>query len=88
MTVTPLNGTKTHPLSPHAIARLKEISDGRPVPAHVINPGVINRFQRSNLIELIDLPSPYKTGKGKKIAHIQITQAGLDFLASLTHSNE
>lgn len=79
MTVNPLNGSKTHPLSPHAKEALGRVKSG-PIPGQQINPGVINRLRRSDFIELIDLPSPYKTGRGRLLVHVKITQKGIDFL--------
>lgn len=44
----PLNGTKTHPLTPHAWSILERLARG-PVRAHEINPGVIDRLSRGDL---------------------------------------
>ncbi len=46
----PLNGTKTHPLSKHALdvlAILARTESG--IPAYRVNPGVRNRFYREDL---------------------------------------
>jgi hypothetical protein len=86
---TPLNGTKTHPLSQHAIGVLRELRRG-PVVCQDINAGVQNRFLRDPLgalAEFVNLPSPFRTHKGKLIPHMQITQAGNDFLDSLDGSD-
>lgn len=61
-----------HPLSNHALDVLMEIS-ARPIPRQEINPGVADRLEREALIEVIQLPSPYK-GQGKKIRYIQFSQ--------------
>jgi hypothetical protein len=82
MTVKPLNGEKTHPLSSHAIGKLRELLTG-PQPACGINPGVINRYMREDLAEIVQLPSPFKTHNGNAIAHVQITEAGRAVLAAL-----
>lgn len=71
----PLNGEKTHPLSAHALAELRNI-DRHPVPRCAVNPGVANRLEREYLAKTVMLPSPFKTHKGKSIAHLQITDAG------------
>lgn len=71
----PLNGEKTHPLSAHAIAELMDIARA-PVPTCSINPGVLNRLGREDLIEIVALPSPFKTHKGRATTHAQITPAG------------
>lgn len=73
--IPPLNGTKTHPLTQHAVAALRSLTMG-PLPAQTINPGVINRLMRSSLIEIVSMPSPYGTGRGKSIQHAKITEQG------------
>ena len=72
----PLNGEKTHPLSEHALAELRDIA-AAPVPSCAVNPGVINRLLRESLVEEVQLPSPFPTHKGRNVAHLQITKAGL-----------
>ena len=79
--MVPLNGTKTHPLSPHARGKLLEIS-GRPMPPQEVNPGVVNRLLREKLVETVDMPSPYKKDRGRDIPHLAITAAGLSALAA------
>lgn len=71
----PLNGTKTHPLSAHALQRLKEMAR-QPIPVQDVNPGVVNRLQREELVTIVSLPSEFKTHKGKNIPYLQITEAG------------
>ncbi|KYK44534.1 hypothetical protein A1D31_14135 [Bradyrhizobium liaoningense] len=73
--MTPLNGTKTHPLSAHAINVLRSLARC-PDPAQEINPGVGNRLMRESLVEIVNLPSPYKKHRGAVIPHYQITDAG------------
>lgn len=80
MSRPPLNGTKTHPLTPHALSVLGWLSRG-PQPCQEINAGVINRFVREDLVETVRLPSPYKTHKGALIDFLQITDAGRARLA-------
>jgi hypothetical protein len=80
--MTPLNGTKTHPLTPHATGVLRQLRAG-PMPCHEINAGVINRFQRGDLAEIVDLPSPYVTHHGRNTPHMQITQIGVQYLDRL-----
>ena len=82
MDIPPLNGQKTHPLTPHATERLRQLLRG-PIPANEINAGVINRFMREDLAELVMLPSPYKSHKGSNTNHVQITDKGRTYLASL-----
>lgn len=74
--IPPLNGTKTHPLSAHAIADLCFLAV-MPVPSSSLNPGVINRLLREELAEIVQLPSPFKTHAGRLISHLRITAAGL-----------
>jgi len=62
--LTPLNGTKTHPLSKHALEVIERLRLG-PLPRTEINPGVWNRLLREpDLVEEVWLPSPYKTVRG------------------------
>jgi hypothetical protein len=79
MSRPPLNGIQTHPLTEHALEILRRVQDS-PMPAQEINPGVSNRLLREELIEIVQLPSPYKTHKGKKIAFAQITESGKERL--------
>lgn len=72
--VTPLHGTKTHPLTPAAYEMLERLSRGAVVGPE-INPGLANRFLREALAEWVNLPSPYKTKPGM-YHHMQITEAG------------
>lgn len=76
----PLNGEKTHPLTAHALAELRDLTRG-PEPRQSINPGVVNRLLREALVESVDLPSPYPTHKRRLIEHLRITDAGLAALA-------
>lgn len=80
MTKPPLNGTKTHPLTPAAYAVLHQLADA-PIPKPEVNPGVANRLEREELAELVNLPSPYKTKPGP-YPHMQITPAGMTALNS------
>jgi len=75
--VVPLNGTKTHPLTKHAKTALATIATG-PVPSQVFNPGVVNRLLRESLVEIVQLPSPYASHKGRLISHLKITASGLE----------
>lgn len=71
----PLNGTKIHPLSEHALSVLGSIATD-PKPCSQINPGVIRRLLDEGLAETVDLPSPYATHKGRSILHLKATEAG------------
>lgn len=71
----PLNGRHTHPLTAHARSELARLRIA-PIPRQEFNPGVANRLERGRLAEIVMLPSPYKTHKGKRLAHLQITAAG------------
>lgn len=70
----PLNGTKTHPLSRHAMAVLEKLEAG-PVPRQSINPGVCNRLLREQLVEEVQLPSPFKTHRGRLIPHLRLPES-------------
>ena len=72
----PLNGTKTHPLSPHALRVLRDLWRHGPVPTQEINPGVVNRFHREFLTETVAWPSPYKVHRGGTCPHERITADG------------
>ena len=80
--MTPLNGTKTHPLTEHARLQLASLRNG-PRPCNVFNAGTVDRLKRNEppLVELVDLPSPYPSHKGRRISHLKITAAGLKELA-------
>lgn len=71
----PLNGAKTHPLSDHAKEMLRRIADA-PIPRAEVNPGVVNRLLRDSLVEVVMLPSPYKTHGGRLIEYLKIVYAG------------
>lgn len=71
----PMNGTKTHPLSQLAISRLLDIAR-RPIPSQEVNPGIVNRLLREELVRTVRLPSPYNTHRGALLAHLEITDAG------------
>jgi len=71
----PLNGTKTHPLTAHALAELRDIAS-KPCPRQAVNPGVSDRLLREDLVEVVMLPSPFKTHGGKLLEHLEITDAG------------
>lgn len=75
MAPAPLNGTKTHRLSRHALGVLKGLMSN-PTPTSIINPGVTNRLLREHLVEMTDLPSPFKTHKGGTTPHLVITSEG------------
>ncbi len=73
----PLNGTKTHPLTEHALHALRGLNALGPRPKGTFNPGIVNRLLREELAEVVQLPSPYSIHKGKDIPHLRITAAGL-----------
>ena len=71
----PLNGEKTHPLSTHALSVLRQLAQ-EPMPTSALNPGVVSRLLCEDLVELAQLPSPYKAHKGDDCNHLRITDAG------------
>ncbi|MGV8822969.1 hypothetical protein [Methylibium petroleiphilum] len=83
-TLMPLNGTKTHPLSEHALEELRHIAMGA-LPRSSINPGVVNRLLREALVESFEATSPYPSHRGKSIEHLRITDAGLAAATGSTH---
>lgn len=68
------------PLSKHAIRALSAIN-ALPRPRQIFNPGVVDRLLRSELAEIVSLPSPYDTHRGRPINHLKITEAGRSALA-------
>lgn len=68
--------TKLKPLTPHARGVLRGLANLGPAPSREINPGVVDRFHREGLTVTVNLPSPYKSHKGRTCAHEQITEAG------------
>ncbi len=79
---SPLNGTKTHPLTAHAKSALSQLWHG-PMPRQQINPGVVNRLEREELVRNVMLDSPYVTSAGKKIQHLEITEAGRQIVRAM-----
>lgn len=81
----PLNGTKIHPLSPHAKGWLRDLARGRVVPVQEINAGVWSRLREDPagpLVESYLHPSPYKIHKGAQIPHARITAEGRAIIES------
>lgn len=70
----PLNGTRTHKLTPVARAALARIAV-TPLPRQEINPGLADRLERTALVEVYAAPSPYKTRRGD-VRLLRITEAG------------
>lgn len=81
MNIAPLNGTKTHPLMPFAMAMLIDIAK-KPAPRSAVNPGVANRLLRECLVASAMLPSPFKTHNGRQIEHLVITGSGRSKIGS------
>lgn len=76
----PLNGTKTHPLTKHALAVLERMVHA-PIPKAEVNAGVQDRLLREDLVEWVNLPSPYKTKPGL-YPHLRITDHGRAAIAA------
>lgn len=70
----PLNGKKTHPLSAAAQAAIEALRTA-PIPCTSLNPGIIDRLRREGIVETVDLPSPFKTHKGRAIPHLRLVAA-------------
>lgn len=51
-----------------------------PVPAQEINAGVSHKLLRQGYAEIEHHPSPYKTHKGRMIAHYVATEKGRRYL--------
>src|ERR1044072_1501777 len=82
----PLNGTKTHPLSQHALSKLLSAAR-KPFPFQDLNPGVRDRLLREDLVEIVQLPSPFKAHRGATIAHVKIPDAGRAALVKAGYPN-
>lgn len=61
---------KPSPLSKFALAVLEELKE-KPKPTREVNPGVVGRLLRDDLVEIVQLPSPYKTRIGL-VQHLQL----------------
>lgn len=72
---TSLNGGKTQPLTKFARSVLAQIAQS-PVPAQSVNPGVRDRLTREDLVEMVQLTSPYMIHRGGTCWHLRITDAG------------
>lgn len=82
MSKLPLNGTKTHPLTPFALGELRSIAR-KPCPYQAINAGVADRLLREDLVEVFQHTSPYATHKGAPIRFLRATDAGRTRAAQL-----
>lgn len=80
--ITPLHGTKTHPLSEHSKEVLRELLK-RPKPLKEINAGVYNRLARGGWVYVTDYTSPYKKHKGGTCPHLILNEQGRTFALSL-----
>lgn len=67
------------PLSEHALSELRNIAR-KPLTCLEVNPGVRERLSREGLVEIVQLPSPYKKHKGANCSHLQITEKGRGYL--------
>lgn len=62
-------------LSVHAMTELKFIAR-EPLPRSTVNPGVVNKLLSENLVNSVQLPSPFKVHKGRNCEHLEITEQG------------
>lgn len=70
-------------ISEHSMGCLRDI-EHEPKPSNYFNPGVVNLLVVTReLAEIVLLPSPYKTHKGKRIPHLQILPAGRRLLGEI-----
>lgn len=81
-------GEKTHPMTPVAWSALESLLSG-PAPVQSFNPGVRDRFYREEVpvVETVDLPSPFKTHKGREIPHFRLTDHGKKLLSERNTSS-
>lgn len=66
-------------LSGYSFRTLEEIQKA-PRPSFSINPGAVAKLLREGLVEIVQLPSPYKMHSGACIGHLKITVLGQDRL--------
>lgn len=66
-----------NPLSAHALGQLR-LTVENPVPKSDMNPGVVDRLLRENLVVIENLVSPFPSHHGKKIPHVLATLAGAE----------
>lgn len=78
----PLNGETTHPLSEKAVAQLWALAEA-PQPRLEINPGLMNRLLREDLVKVTSKASPYRIHKGRNISWVCLTPLGRARLAAL-----
>lgn len=64
-------------LNPPSVSALSHLAAVGATPTQSFNPGVIHKLTILGLIEIVHLPSPFKTGKRIPIPHARITAAGL-----------
>lgn len=50
------------------------------MPTQAINPGIVNRLLRESLADIVQMPSPYPSHKGKFIPFLRATDAGMSRL--------
>ncbi len=70
------------PLGPYALSVLDSLARNGPQPRQAINPGAVRRLMHDKLIELVELPSPYVSHKGKVIEHLRLTLEGIHHKAA------
>ena len=73
----------TLPLTPHGYAALERVAKN-PVPKFLTNSGIVSRLLREALAEWVDLPNPSQEARAERplYPHLQITEAGLQVLAT------
>lgn len=60
------------PLSSHAENQLRRVECG-PVPTQEMNPGVVRRLMLTGIVEIVDMPSPYRSHKpGTCVPHLRM----------------
>ena len=78
-----LNGGTTKPLTNSALSCLEAMARA-PIPAAQVNPGIIDRLTRRDVVlaDVVTLPSPYESHRGRPVEHLRINAAGLAALAA------
>ena len=79
MTTKPLNR-----LSVDALKELRSLRDALRPRQH-INPGIVRKLLRERLVEVVEVPGPYRTVT-RTVPHLRITAAGKRVLDSAPES--
>jgi len=66
----------TNVLKKHSLRILQDLVK-RPLPTSQINAGVVFKLRNEGLAELVSLPSPFPTHRGRNVSHLKVTAKGI-----------